>query len=87
MLPANGRPAARLGRRESLAELVAVTHRSLDLTRLYDARYLNLSLRRETRRAMRTSRAQSLDESIQAADRAMCKVKASGSNGIEVAAD
>ncbi len=31
-----------------------------DLTRLYNSRYLNLSLRRETKRAMRTSRALSL---------------------------
>ena len=39
------------------AEALSVTD---DLTRLYNARYLNLSLRRETKRAMRTSRALSL---------------------------
>jgi diguanylate cyclase (GGDEF)-like protein len=39
------------------AEELSVTD---DLTRLYNSRYLNLSLRRETKRAMRTSRALSL---------------------------
>jgi len=39
------------------AEALSVTD---DLTRLYNSRYLNLSLRRETKRAMRTSRALSL---------------------------
>ncbi len=39
------------------SEALSVTD---DLTRLYNSRYLNLSLRRETKRAMRTSRALSL---------------------------
>lgn len=39
------------------AEALSVTD---DLTRLYNSRFLNLSLRRETKRAMRTSRALSL---------------------------
>ena len=39
------------------AEALSVTD---DLTRLYNSRYLNLSLRRETKRAMRSSRALSL---------------------------
>ncbi len=39
------------------AEALSVTD---DLTRLYNSRYLNLSLRRETKRAMRTGRALSL---------------------------
>ncbi len=39
------------------AEELSVTD---DLTRLYNSRYLNLSLRRETKRAVRTSRALSL---------------------------
>ena len=39
------------------AEELSVTD---DLTRLYNSRYLNLSLRRETKRAMRSSRALSL---------------------------